>query len=59
MQIVNSGTHEPLRQSFASCARKGATTSAFNNRPLQLSAGILKHKVDMVSWKSNDFSFFL
>ncbi len=58
MQIASSGTHEPLVQSFVSRARKGAitfATSAFNNRPLQLSAGMSKHMANMVSWKNNVF----
>jgi len=45
-------------QSFVSRARKGAitfATSAFNNRPLQLSAGISKDMANMVSWKNNVF----
>jgi hypothetical protein len=62
MQIASNGTHEPPRQSFAGHVRKGAitfATNASNRKPLQLSARISKHMVDMVSWKSNVFSIFL
>jgi hypothetical protein len=52
MQIASNGTHEPLGQSFASRVRKGAImsiTSTSNNKPLQLSVGIPKHRANMVS----------
>jgi hypothetical protein len=52
MRTASSGTHEPLGQSFASCARKGTITSTANassSKPLQLSARISKHWANMVS----------
>jgi hypothetical protein len=52
MQTISSGTHEPPGHSFASRARKGTIAPA-TNAPLQLSAGISKHMVDVVNWKSN------
>jgi len=55
LQTASGGIHEPLGQSFASHAKKGAITSAANassSKPLQLSAGISKHRANMVSWKS-------